>query len=485
MVLLLFSSILAQGPDTLWTKTFGGTDEDWGYSVQQTSDGGYILAGVTGSFGVAGSYDFYVIKMDSNGVNIWTKTYGKSGAESARSVQQTSDGGYIVAGMTTSFGAGAADVYLIKTDVQGDTVWTKTYGGTNNDEGYSVQQTMDGGYIITGMTRSFGSGNEDVYLIKTNENGDTLWTKTYGGMGYECGSSVQETSDGGYIVVGTSYSYGVGWGDVYLIKTNINGDMLWTKTYGGTDYDSGSSVVQTSDEGYIIAGVTWSFGENVYVIKINEKGDTLWTRTYGGADYEEGSSVQETSEGYYIITGWTNSFGAGWGDVYLIKVDSQGDTIWTKTYGGTSEDEGYSVQQTFDGGYIIAGVTASFGAGWWDFYLIKTKPDVGIKEQKEDLRHETIDLRLLCHPNPFTTSTTINLPSIEHRVEGIEEKTSAQCQVPSDRKDIVLHIYDVSGRLVKSVPLTTNHLSLGADLSPGIYFLKADGKTVGKVVKVR
>ena len=188
---------------------------------------------------------------------------------------------------------------------QADTLWTRTYGGSDFDKGYSVQQTQDGGFIIVGFTESYGAGGEDVYLIKTDENGDTLWTRTYGGSSDDMGNSVQETTDGGFIIAGYTYSYGAGGSGVYLIRT----DSL---------------------------------------------GDTLWTRTYGGSDDDYGYSVQQCQDGGFIIAGKTESYGAGYYDVYLIRTDSMGDTLWTKTYGGSDDDEGYSVQQCQDGGFIIA-----------------------------------------------------------------------------------------------------------------------------------
>jgi hypothetical protein len=194
-----------------------------------------------------------------------------------------------------------------------------------DDEGHSVQQTSDGGYIVAGYTGSFGAGYYDVYLIKTNASGDTLWTRTYGGMSYDYSYSVQQTSDGGYIVAGRTESFGNGLSDVYLIKTNVSGDTLWTRTYGGASWDYGYSVQQASDGGYIVAGWTLSFGNTrqVYLIKTNASGDTLWTRTYGGASYDYGYSVQQSSDEGYIVAGWTESFGNGW-QVYLIKTDSLG-----------------------------------------------------------------------------------------------------------------------------------------------------------------
>jgi hypothetical protein len=322
----------------------------------------------------------------------WWRTYGGTSYDGGNSVLQTADGGYIVAGSTRSFGAGYCDVYLIKTNASGDTLWTSTYGGTSYDYGRSVQQTADSGYIIAGGTWSFGTGFYDVYLIKTDASGDTLWTRAYGGTDIDNGLSVQQTSDGGYIIAGYTRSFGAGTPDsanFYLIKTNAQGDTLWTRTYGGTGDDEGHSVQQAADSGYIITGGTRSFGAgtpdsaNFHLIKTNAQGDTLWTRTYGGTYSDYGYSGQQTSDSGYIIAGYTMSFGAGAGDVYLIKTDASGDTQWTRTYGGTGDDEGYSVQQTSDGGYIIAGSTASFGAGSDDVYLIKTDSlgNVGVAEE--------------------------------------------------------------------------------------------------------
>jgi len=200
---------------TSFAKTYGGTDDDYAYSVQQTSDGGYIVAGETWSFG-AGSWDIFLIKTDTNGNIIWAKTYGGTDWDVARSVQHTSDGGYIVAGYTRSFGAGSDDIFLIKTNANGNISWAKTYGGTSWDYAYSVQQTSDGGYIVAGWTDSFGAG--DIFLIKTNANGNIIWAKTYGETGGDYASSVQQTSDDGYIVAGSN-------SDVFLIKTDANGNI--------------------------------------------------------------------------------------------------------------------------------------------------------------------------------------------------------------------------------------------------------------------
>ncbi len=351
-------------------KTFEKDGGGNGFACLQTSDEGYIIGGYTATFG---SSDAYLIKTDVNGDTSWTKTFGGSGADAGWSIDQTSDGGYIIAGYSNSFGAGNDDVYLIKTDMNGDTVWTKTYGGTNNERGNYIKQTSDGGYIITGYTESFGAGGQDLYVIKLGATGDSLWIKTFGGTMNDVGNSIIQTADGGYIVTGVSYSFGAGNGDVYLVKLDVNGDSLWTKAYGGTSLDYGYSVQQTSSGSYIVAGYTESFGAgnyDCYVFKIDVNGDTLWTKTYGGTSVDQGRDIQETSDNGFIVTGWTFSFGAGGADVFVIRTDTNGDTLWTKTIGGPLDDQARSVRETADDGYILTGGSASFGSSY-NVYLIK------------------------------------------------------------------------------------------------------------------
>jgi len=362
-------------PETQWYKIYGGSNDDKAYSIQQTKDGGYIVAGYTTSFGNGGA-DVYILKLDRDGNILWSKTYGGSNDDGARSIIQTSDGGYIVAGVTASFGNGQDDAYILKLDSNGNLLWYKVYGGSYNDTAISIQQTIDGGYILAGYTESFGNGKRDVYILKLDNNGNLQWYKTYGGSNDDVAFSIQQTKDGGYIVAGVTSSFGSEGFDFYILKLDNNGNLLWQKTYGGSYYDIAYSIQQTNDGGYIVAGITTPsmIDLDVYILKLDSNGNLLWYKTYGGRYNDIAISIQQTNDGGYIIAGITSSFGNGQDDAYIIKLDNNGNLLWYKTYGGGDDDGAYSIQQTNDGGYIIAGYTESY-AGNSDVYIIKLAPE--------------------------------------------------------------------------------------------------------------
>jgi hypothetical protein len=379
-LLLLFLCVPLITFGQTWTNTFGGTAHDRGRSIQQTTDGGYIITGRTSSFGngVNMHSDVYLIKTDVNGVEQWNQTFDLyQGGDEGYSVQQTTDGGYIITGCVTDM-----NVLLIKTDGNGNLQWTNNFGGLSTDQGRSVQQTTDGGYIITGYSLSATPSNNGpyVYLIKTDVNGVEQWNQTFGPY-WSFGMSVQETSDGGYIITGYTGGFvGIGY-QFYLIKTDGTGNIQWNNNFGGILDEHSFSVQQTTDGGYIIVGNRNTFGmldHDVYLVKTDSIGVEQWSQTYGGTGSDRGSSVQQTTDGGYVITGETSSFGNGGYDVYLVKTDGNGVEQWTKTFGGADDDRGNSVQQTTDGGYIITGYIGATGSGGAagfgseNVYVIKT-----------------------------------------------------------------------------------------------------------------
>jgi len=379
---LAFLSLIAFSGDSLsqasFSTTAGQTDfYNRGNAVKQTPDGGYIVAGRTVSFG-GGGVQAYLVKTDALGKTVWAKDYGERGSEEAHSIQVTHDGGYIFTGYSNSLN-GKGDVYLVRTNSEGDTLWTKAYGGLGIDGGNSVWETKDHGYIIAGETYSYGHGTVNAYLIRTNEKGDTLWTRVFGGNGIEQGNSVQETEDGGFIITGRTNSFGAGDYDVYLIRTDKNGRKIWMQTFGGTGSEEGRSVQQTKDGGFIIAGYTKSYGlggADVFLVRADKDGNQIWAQTYGGATDDFGKAAEETHDGGFVVAGYTNSFGNGV-EAYLIRTDADGNRVWEYTYGDKSDDFGNSVDQTNDGGFVIGGSTVrSSGRDSQEkvknVYLIKT-----------------------------------------------------------------------------------------------------------------
>jgi len=329
---------------------YGGDKYDEGHSIAVTEDGGYIICGTTNSFG-AGNYDIYLIKTDSQGNELWSRTFGGEKSDIGYSIIVTEDGGYIICGKTDSFGAGKEDVYLIKTDSEGNELWSRTFGGEKSDIGNSVAITEDGGYIISGSTKSYGLGKEDVYLIKTNSDGNELWSRTFGGKKSDIGNSVTVTEDSQYIISGGTKSYGSGRENVYLIKTDSDGNELWSKTFGGELRDYGSSVAVTKEGGYIVCGTSI---DDVYLIKTNNDGNQLWDN-YFNIEFNSayGNSIAVTEDGEYIVCGTITVDGLF--DVYLIKADSDGNQLWSKTLGGKQSDRGHSIAITEDEEYVICG----------------------------------------------------------------------------------------------------------------------------------
>jgi len=373
-IFLLFLSIFsADKVFPGWFRHYGGTDQEFPGSIQQTSDGGYVLVGETLSFSY-GSYDYTIYKLDSDGSKVWFKHYGGNNGDHGRSIQQIPGGGYIVAGSIESFTYGLTDFGIYKLDSSGNKIWFKHYGGTNNDDAYSIQQTSDGGYIVAGKTESFTYGNSDIAIYKLNSSGNKVWFKHYGGTNGEQAYSIQQTSEGGYIVAGYSNSFSYGNSDIAIYKLNSSGNKVWFKHYGGTNNDYGQSVQQTSDGGYIVAGWTYSYtygGTDFAIFKLDSNGNKIWFKHYGGTSNDYAYSIQQTSDGGYVVAGLTGSYTYGSNDFAIYKLNSSGNKNWFKHYGGTNSDAASSIQQTSDGGYITTGYIHSYSHGMSDFGIYR------------------------------------------------------------------------------------------------------------------
>jgi hypothetical protein len=355
-----------------WAKTYEVSNRDVrAQFIRQTSDEGFIVAGHQISLGTD-NWDILIMKLDAEGNLMWQKTYGGSSFDDPACVQETSDGGYVVAASTSSFSDdGNMDAWILKLDSEGNIVWQKTYGGPNQESAHSIRQTSDGGYIVAADTASLDPGSSDAWVLKLDPEGNVVWQKAYGGKGSDWVWAVQQTNDGGYILAGgygfSQYDY-----DLWVLKLGEKGNVEWQKTYGGALLDSAYSVQQTSDGGYIVAGWTDSFGASsgdAWVLKLDQDGNVQWQKRIGGNDYDIVYSVQETFDGGYILAGHSH-LGAG-NDAWVLKLDGQGDIVWQKVFGGGDGDLAFSAQQTSDGGYVLAGATESFGAGNGRAFVLK------------------------------------------------------------------------------------------------------------------
>jgi hypothetical protein len=346
-------------PITGWNKTYGGS-ANWKVSLVNTSDGGYAL-----------SSSSVLVKTDPAGNVIWNRTYGATGLSYPPIVWSligTSDGGYALAG---DAGGGAASL-LVKTDPGGNVMWARTYGELAAGGTYGgllvvnvVVQTSDGGYALAGPGQ-----DGRFWLVKTDASGMVEWDMNYGGIPGEWATSMVQTSDGGYALAGWTESFGSGYKDFWLVKTDASGNMQWNKTYGGTSYDSASSVIQTNDGGYALAGGSTSFGPDTsWLVKTDQSGNVVWNKTYGGSS--TALSVIQTNEGGYATAGYTDSFGGG---ALLVKTDTSGNIQWSKMY-GTMPALASSIMQTSDGGYTLAGTTSQS-----ELWLIKVPPTVLIHD---------------------------------------------------------------------------------------------------------
>jgi hypothetical protein len=399
-------------------KTYGGTGSDIGNAVQQTFDDGYIILGTknTGTF----SAKVYLIKVNIFGDTLWTKTYGGTSYDYGYSVARTLDSGFIISGMSYSFGLGADDVYILKVDSLGNLQWTKTIGGMAPDWGNYVQQTTDSGYIVAGRTFSINNPNGEAYLIKIDILGNILWSKSYDAtiVGNTRGYSAFQTNDGGFIITGEGGYSNTGSYDVFLLKTDESGNPIWEKTYGGINGDLGNSVKQTNDGGFIIVGFTGSFGvgnKNIYLIKTDVSGDTLWTKAISVTGFDEGNSVAQTNDGGYIIASTQN---------ILVKTDSAGNIMWAKMLGAAvgSFGSNYSVEQTPDNGFIVVGNTGNFGAGSFDVFLTKT----------DSSGNSTCNIKTFAAIASSTTTQVINQNVMVHSggtVNNTNTIVSSDCKV--------------------------------------------------------
>jgi hypothetical protein len=446
-------------------KTYGGAGNESAYSILQTDDNGYILCGETSSFGL-GLSDIYVVKIDEYGNIEWTKTYGGPDQESGNCINKTNDGGFIICGVTAPFLSASSIAYLLKINSVGDTLWTRSYMGNSFSIASQVIQTDDNGYMICGSTQSGYLMESDVFIFKVNELGELIWSKTYGGDDYDRAISLAKTNDGGFIFCGATKSFvniNNGGNDIYIIKTDANGDSIWTKVYGGSFYDVGYTILRKEDDSYYVGGITSSteHGKEYILLNLNSAGDTIWTKTFGDDDNNYCRNIALTNDNCIVGCGWSINFPSSDYKLDLFKCDIYGNLLWIKQYGGIIHDQGFASFQTNDNGFVIAGRTDSFGAGMNDMYLIKTDAD-GILTSMDESQEESDLINI--SPNPATSLITIQIN------EGIPLEEAI--------------IYNHLGQKVLVKKPVNNTVDI-SKLKPGIYFIEvitSENRTRTKLV---
>lgn len=480
-------------PTVEWQRCLGGTAYDWAYSIRATADGGSIVVGEAQSTngdvsGANGSGDFWVVKLDGAGDILWQNALGGSANDWAHCVQQTSDGGYVAAGLSASTNGdvsgqhGGEDVWIVKLTTGGALVWQKTLGGSLNDGARYVEQTSDGGYIITGYARSNNGnvtghhGASDCWVVKLDASGSLVWQRSLGGSALDEGRCVKETPDGGYIVFGYTQSndgdvsgnHG-GW-DFWLVKLDASGSLVWQRTYGGTANEFGHSVSLTPDGGYFIVGETTSNNgdvsgnhgaSDIWAVKLNDAGTIEWQKALGGTGSEWTYSAEQLDGGGYVIAGRTNSNNGdvsglnGGVDFWVVRIDPAGTVLWQDPLGGTADEVAYSIQVTPDGGYVIAGGSSSNNGdvsgnhGNADMWVAKLGVDVvGITEP--------FDFDVVVAPNPAQDIVRLALPHGWGRAQ--------------------VRLFDDIGRIVHESQVVTavSEVQLGA-LPAGLYVIRLIG----------
>jgi len=452
LVFILQIAISAQVPDTLWTRVFGSdTSEDWGKSFVESDDSGYVIVGNVQDVPIL---PLWIFKTDKNGNLIWSKTYGDHAQ--AWSIKSTFDGGYIVCGVKIVPPLNG-NIWLLKFNTNGDTLWTKSYSGTGNVYGRSVVQTEDGGYILLGETVTFLM-NIGLIMIKTNSLGEMIWTKYFDNSSSFYGNDIiEETIDKNYLLLSTVATTNLT--DILLLKTNLFGDTIWDKTYGGIGWEAGNCVLETSDGGYIITGYAnppiSEYGYDLWIFKTDSLGEILWSKTYGSdTTQESGSWVIETSNHEFLLVGNRQIKYGTSPDIWILKINSLGDTLWTKTIGGTYAELAYSLLETNTNEYLVLGWTDSFWLS--NVWLIKLAGEpVNVEADREIILD---DFKLSQnYPNPFNPTT-----SLQYAI-GI-------------RQFVILKVYDLLGREVATLvneekPAGEYEVEFnGSKLPSGIYF---------------
>lgn len=378
----LLAPVIVLGVDLLSASSFermiGGPKTDRGVFVTPTSDGGYVVVGATSSYG-AGGEDAYLVRTDSEGELLWARTFGGPGEDNGWQVEELSDG-LLVAGFTSSFGAGGFDCYLIKTDSNGELEWSRTYGGEGKDRCWGMVAAGDGGNVLVGETTSEGAGEEDCLLVKVGSGGEELWSRTFGGERSDRCFSIARAEGGGFVLAGQTYSDGAGDRDAYILKTSSSGEFEWSKTFGGAASDVGHSVTAVPDGSFLMTGYTTSLsesGDDPYLVKIDAQGEVHWTRVLHLEGINHTLTGDLTHDGGFCLTGFSAHSERGASAAMLVKTDPEGHLEWSEEFfsSHTGQSLGYTVRATSDGGCVFTGHATVSGSEDLDMLLVKVEAE--------------------------------------------------------------------------------------------------------------
>jgi hypothetical protein len=470
LVFIVFQSAFAQPPAIEWSRTYGGPNRDDCYDLEITADGGFVLAGGTRSYGFHDG-DFWIIKTNADGDSLWSRTFGGSGWEVCYCIRQTADTGIIAVGERLSFVTSEFSSMIVKMRSNGDSLWSRSYDIPGDDGINAICQTPDGGYLVGGYAWYNSSGNQAL-IMKLNANGDSIWSRAYGGENGSTILAICPIEEGGYLLAGTTYPNTTSSWVFWFFKINESGDTLWCRSYEQQHSSSKCfSAYQTSDGGFILGGllVTDTVDtDNVscWMVKTDANGDSLWSRTFGSSGFSAILSVQQTTAGDYIFTGCKRTSGTDV-DLWVVKTDEDGNVSWDYLLSGTNDDCGNSVRQTSDGGFMVGGVTASFGAGSDDFLLIKIAPDMSVPYASVPQKM----CFLTNYPNPFNSSTQI------------------EYTLPTTRQ-VSLRLYDVLGRevavLVNGIKTAGEYRVTfdAAGLASGVYLCRIEAGEFAQTRKI-
>jgi hypothetical protein len=415
--MILLSTFFAEGQTLKYQKVYGGYSYDYGNDLIQTTDSGYLLLCTSNSF--SNSSDIYLLKVDKQGNYEWQRTYGGNQIEGACKIKFTQDGNIVMAGHTSSYLNTSYDFYLIKANTNGDTLWTKHYGTNEWDFANSMDTCADGGFIMAGKTYDTGNAYSDILIVKTDADGNEQWQKKLGGSLDDVANSIISIPNG-YIICGTTSSIGMGEKDIYVIKTDLNGNIIWERTFGEMHNDEGMSCYLDNENILMIAGKitlnTYPNNFNTFLLKLRLDGSNYWefvNTSIGTINNQIITVVPGYNKGI-TTTGLFNPNSPTFNDVFIFINDSMGSYNNSGTHGGSFEDYGKSIIKTLDYGYAAIGTTNSFGMGLSNIYFVKTDtltPSVGTLSILVNLKetNRLVAAQNLVYPNPFSHSSTINI----------------------------------------------------------------------------